>query len=55
MDQSFRSYEVYFCDNAKATWEQHHPTNIYVDASMKDVIEKHVNPEIKMNYKWAPS
>ncbi|MBA2368465.1 MAG: hypothetical protein H0V82_05515 [Candidatus Protochlamydia sp.] len=53
-EQANRMYEIYFVDHAKATWEQHYPTNIYVDESMKDVIEKHVNPEVKMNYKWDP-
>lgn len=51
-EQAHRSYEIHFCDPAKATWEQHFPTNIYVDESMKDIIEKHVNPEITINYDW---
>lgn len=53
-EQAHRMYEIHFIDNARATWEQHYPTNIYVDESMKDVLEKHVNPEIKMDYKWDP-
>lgn len=54
LEQAHRMYEIHFSDHAKATWEQHYPTNIYVDESMKDVIEKHVNPEVTMNYKWDP-
>jgi hypothetical protein len=54
LSQAHRVYEITFFDHAKATWEQHFPTNIYVDESMKDVIEKHINPEITMNYKWDP-
>lgn len=53
-EQAHRMYEIHFMDHAKATWEQHYPTNIYVDESMKDVLEKHVNPEIKIDYKWDP-
>lgn len=52
--QTHRIYEIYFVDHAKATWEQHYPTNVYVDESMKDIIEKHINPEVKLNYKWDP-
>ena len=53
-EQAHRLYEIYFCDSAKAIWEQHYPSNIYLEDSMKDVFEKHVNPEIKMNYDWDP-
>ena len=52
--QAHRLYEIYFCDNAKASWEQHYPSNIYVDDSMKDIIEKHVNSEISIKYDWDP-
>ena len=51
-NQAHRMYEIHFIDNARATWEEHYPTNIYIDESMKDVLEKHLNPEIKINYKW---
>lgn len=51
-DEPVRLYEVYFCDNLKATWQQHFPINIYVDESMKDIIDKHKNPEISLEYKW---
>lgn len=45
-NQPLRLYEISVADNAKATWGQHYPINAYVDLSMKDVIEKHKNPEI---------
>lgn len=51
-EKPVRMYEIYFCDNAKVTWSQHFPLNIYLDESMKDVIEKHINPEITMMYDW---
>lgn len=54
MEQSQREYEIYFWDNAKATWEQHFPTNVYVDESMKDILTKHGNPEVTIDYKWDP-
>lgn len=47
-----RHYEIYFSDNLKTTWQQHYPINIYVDESMKDIIDKHKNPEISLEYKW---
>lgn len=47
-------YEINFCDPAKATWEQHYPSNIYLEESMKDVIDKHLNPEIQMEFDWEP-
>ena len=48
----FRLYEITFQDNAKATWEQHFPINVYVDKSLKEVIEKHANEEFKITYEW---
>ncbi len=46
-------HEIWISDNAKATWEEHFPTNnIYVDQSMKEVLEKHANPEISPQFEW---
>ncbi len=53
-EQAHRVYEIYFSDSAKVTWEQHYPINIYLEESMKDVIDKHINPEITMKYDWDP-
>lgn len=47
-----RLYEITFVDAAKATWTQHFPINAYVDQSMKDVFEQHVNPEISLKFDW---
>lgn len=54
LKEAHRVFEIQFSDYAKATWEQHHPKNIYVDESMKEIIEKHVNPDVKLDYKWDP-
>lgn len=43
-------YQITFHDPLAATWNQHFPINIYVDKSMKDVIEGHKNPEISLKY-----
>lgn len=47
-----RIYEIMFCDFAKATWEQHYPSNIYLEESMKEILEKHANPEVTMKFDW---
>ncbi|MFI5342594.1 MAG: hypothetical protein ACHQUC_00055 [Chlamydiales bacterium] len=47
-----RIYSIKFCDFAKATWEQHYPSNIYLEESMKEIIEKHVNPDVAMKFDW---
>src|SRR3990167_949412 len=49
-----RHYEIVFCDHAQATWSEHRPINVYVDESMKDVVEAHKNPEISIKYDFAP-
>ncbi|HNA62091.1 MAG TPA: hypothetical protein PKW79_03345 [Rhabdochlamydiaceae bacterium] len=47
---SVRHYEIVITDNAQATWSEHRPTNIYVDESMKKVLEEHKNPAISIEY-----
>lgn len=47
-----RIYKMDFCDDLRGTWQVHNPTNIYVDESMKDIFEKHLHPEVKINFKW---
>lgn len=49
-----RHYEIVLCDNAQATWSEHRPINVYVDESMKDVLEAHKNPKISMKYDFTP-
>lgn len=51
---AIRHYEIVIADNAQATWSEHCPTNVYVDESMKDVIEAHKNPEISIKYDFSP-
>lgn len=51
-DQAHRIYEIDFIDSAKRTLEEHRPIDILSDMSMKDVIEKHLNPEVTMNFQW---
>lgn len=50
--QTIRHYEIFFIDNAKYIWEQKFPTRIYIDETMKDVIEKHNDPDISIKYDW---
>jgi hypothetical protein len=52
-NQAVRLYEFTILDNARATWGEHYPLGIYVDASMKDVIEAHKNSEITINYNFS--
>lgn len=54
IEKTYRLYEISFSDHAKVIWEEHHPINVYVDESMKDILEKHVNPDINLKYEWDP-
>jgi hypothetical protein len=47
-------YKVRVQDNARATWEEHFPTSIYVNKSMKEALEQHKNPEITIKYDFPP-
>lgn len=51
-EQAVRLYEIFFSDNSKVIWEQHFPMRIYVEESMKDVLEKHKDPEVILKYDW---
>lgn len=51
-EKAQRIYKIDFCDYLRATWQEHYPTNVYVDESMKDILEKHLHPEVKVNFKW---
>ena len=53
-DQSVVFYRIHVLDNARATWQEHFPTSIYVDKSMKDALEEHKNPEITIKYDFPP-
>lgn len=52
--KALRYYEMTFSDSAKAVWQHHFPIGIYVDQSMKDIIEKQSNPEISIKFDWQP-
>ena len=53
-EQSVRFYEITFSDNAKVQWGEHFPVNIYIDQSMKHVIEQHKTPEISIDFNFPP-
>lgn len=37
----YRRYSVRFADKAKVLWTQHHPTELYVDQTVKSVLDAH--------------
>lgn len=45
-----RGYRVQFTDFARASWAHHFPIKIYVDQTMKDVIDAEKNPLISIKY-----
>lgn len=47
-----RIYAVCFTDAATITWSHHFPMKIFVDQTMKDVIEAEKNPLISIKYDW---
>ncbi len=48
----FRQYQCYFCDSARALWQQHFPTDLYIDRSLKEVISAQVSLPIKLECNW---
>lgn len=53
-EKSVIYYKIVVHDNARATWQEHFPTSIYIDKSMKDALEEHKNPEITLKYDFPP-
>lgn len=49
---SARLYTVHFEDAAKISWGEHSPCKIFVDQSMKEVIEGEKNPLISIKFDW---
>jgi len=47
-----RFYEIRFTDPAKISWNAHFPIKIFVDQTMKDVIDAEKNPLISIKYDW---
>lgn len=43
-------YEIHFVDNAKITWGSHFTKKIFVDKTMKDVLEEEKKPLISVKY-----
>lgn len=51
-DKIIRKYEVRFTDPANRTWNAHFRTKVFVDQTMKDVIDAEKNPLISLKYDW---
>lgn len=49
-----RRYTVTFSDAAAVLWKQHFPTELYVEKTMKDVIEAQKGAKITLEYDFAP-
>lgn len=45
-----RYYQLWFSDAASALWHQHFPCELWVNATMQQLIDKQLNPAIKVNY-----
>lgn len=48
-----RVYELVFTDHAKATWSEHFPIAVYVEETMKHVLDDQKNPEITVDYQFS--
>lgn len=48
--KKIRHYEVHFTDYAQASWGSHFPIAIFVEQTMKNVIDAQMNPLISMKY-----
>jgi hypothetical protein len=49
----YRHYQVQFGDPAWVLWRQHHPFDLLVNKSMKDVIDAQKGDKIKITYNWS--
>jgi hypothetical protein len=49
----YRHYQVSFADPARVAWGQHHPLDLLVDKSMKEVIDAHKGDKITLTYDWS--
>ena len=47
-----REYVLRFADPAQILWRDHHPVDLYVDKSLKDIISDHNNDRVKMSTTW---
>lgn len=48
-----RKYSIHFADRAGALWPQHYPTALYVDATMKDLVEDNKPAGVTVKYPWS--
>jgi hypothetical protein len=48
-----RHYRVRFADRAQVLWAQHFPTSLYVDKSLKDLLEDNKPDGVTLAYVWA--
>ncbi|MHC1724557.1 MAG: hypothetical protein AB9866_00790 [Syntrophobacteraceae bacterium] len=49
----YRHYQVVFADPAQVLWGQHHPFDLLVDKSMKEVIDAHKGDKVSITYDWS--
>lgn len=47
-----RRYRIELADPAQVLWTQHFPCELYVDATMKSVLEAHAGQEIALSLDW---
>ncbi len=48
-----RRYTVRFSDRGAALWRQHHPSVLYVDKALKDLIEDNKPDGVTIAYSWS--
>ena len=49
----YRRYRCQFCDPAQFIWQQHFPSELYVDKTLKQVIQAQVLKPISLKLDWA--
>ena len=47
-----REYIIRFADPAQILWRDHHPVELYVDKSLKDIISAQTDDRVKMSTTW---
>jgi hypothetical protein len=50
----FRRYRATFKDPARLLWGQHHPVDLHVQKSFKDVLDAHKGAKIELTYDFEP-
>jgi hypothetical protein len=49
----YRHYQILFGDPARVIWRQHHPFDLLVEKSMKDVLDAHKGEKVSLTYDWT--